>query len=252
MPSTASLRPAHQITLDQTGRWLAMGWNDFLCTPALSMLFGGLFAGLGLVLFGLLHLMALEPLILVLGCGFMLVGPLAATCLYEVARRLEQGQPVTAPLVLGVLRHKANAIGDMGLVLAMILLVWLMAGLDLFALYYAGSSPNLSNFVLDMLFSPAALPYVLMGTAIGAVLAALAFSVSMFAMPMLIDQDVDAMPAIMFSLRAVWINRWNMIGWAATVASLTLMGMALGFVGLIVIFPVVAYASWHAYGDVTR
>ena len=83
-------------------------------------------------------------------------------------------------------------------------------------------------------------------------MAALAFSVSMFAMPMLIDQDVDAMPAIMFSLRAVWINRWNMIGWAATVASLTLMGMALGFVGLIVIFPVVAYASWHAYGDVTR
>jgi uncharacterized membrane protein len=30
----------------------------------------------------------------------------------------------------------------------------------------------------------------------------------------------------------------------------TFFGMAMAFVGLIITFPVIAYASWHAYRDV--
>jgi uncharacterized membrane protein len=37
--------------------------------------------------------------------------------------------------------------------------------------------------------------------------------------------------------------------WAALIMALTLLGMLTGLLGLIVIVPWLAHASWHAYRD---
>lgn len=250
MSSSVSLGPINHITLEQTGLWLGKGWHDFQHAPALSLLFGGIFPAVGIVMSFLLHLFHMDSLVFLLACGFMLVGPAAATCLYEVARRLETHEQLNAALVIGALRGRMTAIGDVGWALMMIFLAWLMIGFGLFALFFATTPPTMTDFVGNMLFNPTAFPFFVIGTVIGGCLATLAFAVSMFAMPMLVDKDVTAPEAIEFSVRAVWENRLHMIGWAASVAFLTFLGMSLAFVGLIVIFPVVAYASWHAYRDV--
>jgi uncharacterized membrane protein len=66
---------------------------------------------------------------------------------------------------------------------------------------------------------------------------------------MLLERPVSALTAMRTSLRAVWLNRMNMIGWAATLATLGALGIAFAFVGLALTLPVAAHASWHAYRD---
>ena len=256
MPSSMSLGPSdlatpQLITLEQTGLWLSKGWSDFKRVPALSLLFGGIFPALGILLTVILHEMHMDSLVFLLAFGFVLIGPVAATCLYEIARRLELGLPLTVPLIIGSMRQRLTAIGDLSWALMMIFLVWLMIGLGLFALFFSSTPPAMGDFVYNMIFNPGSLPFLVVSTVIGGCLAAVAFSVSMFAMPMLMDKDVTAIKAAHFSVRAVLGNWKQMIGWAATVAVLTFVSMSIAFVGLILTFPVIAYASWHAYRDVT-
>jgi uncharacterized membrane protein len=192
----------------------------------------------------------LGSLMLLAMSAFMLIGPLAATCLYEIARRLERNEPITIGLVLESVKARSTAIGDLALVLMMILLSWFLIGFVMFALFFSGSPPSLMAFILDIFSNSELLPFLLSSTIVGGILATIVFTISMFAMPMLLDQDVTAAEAITFSVKAVWQNRMNMIGWAGTLVIFTFFGMAMAFVGLIITFPVIAYASWHAYRDV--
>jgi uncharacterized membrane protein len=242
--------PVKLVTIEQTSIWLARGWADFTKTPMLSLLFGGVYPAFGLFLIVLLEANGLGSLIFLAASAFMLIGPLAAVCLYEVSRRLEANEPLGVMPVLSAVKAKLNPIGDMGLVLMIITLSWFLIGFVLFALFYAGSPPSLERFVQNVVFDPQGLPFLIVGTAVGGVLATLVFAISMFAMPMILDKDVTAMDAISFSVQAVWKNRLNMIGWAATIAAITFIGIAMAFVGLLISLPVIAYASWHAYRDV--
>ena len=198
----------------------------------------------------ILEWLDLGSLLLLAVSAFMLVGPVAATCLYEIARRLECDESLDMSQIVASVRQRSTSIGDLALVLMMILLSWFLIGFVMFALFFSGTPPTLSAFVMDVLFNPESIPFMLASTAVGGILATIVFAISMFAMPMLLDRDVTAIDAIGFSVRTVWVNRLNMIGWAGTVALLTFFGMSLGFIGLMVTFPVVAYASWHAYRDV--
>jgi uncharacterized membrane protein len=66
---------------------------------------------------------------------------------------------------------------------------------------------------------------------------------------MLIDQDVDAFNAIFASWKAVGENARAMTLWAVLILILVAIGFATAYLGLIVILPWLAYASWHAYRD---
>ena len=55
--------------------------------------------------------------------------------------------------------------------------------------------------------------------------------------------------ATLTSLRAVARNFLPMLLWGIIIVALTVLGIATGFVGLIVTFPVIGLASWRAYRD---
>ena len=40
-----------------------------------------------------------------------------------------------------------------------------------------------------------------------------------------------------------------MVGWAALIVLFTAAGLATGYLGLIVTWPLIGHASWHAYRD---
>ena len=249
--SDAALIPVpKRLSLEQTGEWLRQGWEDFVAEPVLGLIFGGIYPLVGLGLMAVLTLLDLGSLVLLAASAFMLVGPVAATALYEIARRRELGEPVSFGIIIQSVKARSTSIGDLGLVLTMILLSWFLIGFVLFAMFFTGSPPDFSDFISNVLFNPASIPFMLVSTSIGFLLATLVFTISVFAMPMLMDRDVTAYDAVSFSIRAVWKNRGNMIGWAATITAFTAFGMSLAFVGLMVTFPVIAYASWHAYRDV--
>jgi len=79
--------------------------------------------------------------------------------------------------------------------------------------------------------------------------AVLLFWVSMFALPMILDRDADAMMAISTSLHAVWRNKAVLAFWALLILVFTAVGLATALVGFVFIVPLLGYATWHAYRE---
>ena len=92
--------------------------------------------------------------------------------------------------------------------------------------------------------------FLTVGTATGALLAFAAYSISVVSIPMIVDRNVDVMTATIASLIAIRDNFLPMVLWGWLVAMMTAVAIALGFAGLIVIFPLIGHASWHCYRDV--
>lgn len=245
-PGVPMLKP---VSLDRSTTWLERGIRDFAAYPGIGLAYGAVFAVLGwLLTFGLAQF-GMGSLILPLAAGFMLVAPFLAVGLYEVSRRREAGEDVNlAQAVRALGRNRQMA--DMGLVLMLAFFAWFQLAMIIFALFFGGSPPALDSFFSQVVLAPQGPVFLFTGTLVGGVIATLVFSLSVVSMPMLLDRrDVSALTAMRTSLRAVWLNRMNMIGWAATLAVLGVMGVAAFFVGLAVTLPIAAHASWHAYRD---
>ena len=89
----------------------------------------------------------------------------------------------------------------------------------------------------------------MIGTIVGGFLAAVAFAMSAISFPMLIDQDVDAVTAMVASFKAVFAQPFVMLTWAWLIAFMVVAGSVVFLVGLAVTFPWIALATWHAYRD---
>jgi uncharacterized membrane protein len=66
-------------------------------------------------------------------------------------------------------------------------------------------------------------------------------------MPLLLDQEVDFVTAMIRSIGTVRANFGVMLVWAAVIAALLFLGMLPWFLGLFVVLPVLGHATWHVY-----
>lgn len=246
---TVSVR---KVTVEESGRWLAAGWRDLRRSPAVSLSWGLLFVAVSYGLFFGLSAAGMGSLILPLAAGFMLVGPLAAVGLYEVSRRHEAGEPVRLMDTVMAWRRNPDQIGLMGVLLLVAMFAWIQVALVLFAIFFQGSPPSLAAFAGDLTSGLHNLPFLTLGTIAGGFLAAAVFAVSAVSLPMLLDRKVTAAEAVAASLLAVRSNWQVMIGWAATIALLTGIGIATFFLGLAITLPLVGHATWHAYRSLVR
>lgn len=249
--TVATLTPEIRVVeMDRPWTWLAAGWRDFMNAPLVSLSYGFLFSVGGYVVIYGLYAIGMFYMILPLAAGFTLIGPVAAVGLYDVSRRLESGQPVTLGAALRSFLSHAGTISAMGLVLMLFLLAWIRVALLIFALFF-GEGISRVDFIDTVFFAPESLPFVVVGTFVGALLSAAAFTISAISMPMLLDRDVGVPMAVAASFRAVNRNPRVMALWAALITGFIAFGVATLFVGLAVCLPLVGYASWHAYRDLT-
>ncbi len=118
----------------------------------------------------------------------------------------------------------------------------------LFALFFGTRAvPPLEASVRILFFTWDGLGLLIVGTAAGAVLAAIVFSLSVVSVPMLLVREMDAVSAMIASLRTVRRNPAVLVLWAWLIALLTACGLVTLYLGLIVTFPLVGHATWHAY-----
>jgi uncharacterized membrane protein len=82
---------------------------------------------------------------------------------------------------------------------------------------------------------------------IGFLLAAVVFTISAVSVPMILDRDVGPITAVQTSYRAVRSNLAAMTLWAALIVAVSGIGILTLFVGMILLFPVLGYATWHSY-----
>jgi uncharacterized membrane protein len=88
---------------------------------------------------------------------------------------------------------------------------------------------------------------LVVGTVVGGLFAAFSFAISVFAIPMLLDQKLDAFTAMGTSISMVWRNLPVMVMWGVIVLVLFLLAVVTGLIGLVIIFPLLGHATWHAY-----
>src|SRR5215467_1571330 len=242
-----------QVPFDAPWNWLAAGWRDMWTAPRVSLAYGVLFALLSVGLMLGLLVTSLPSLVLALAGGFLLVGPVAAVGLYEASRRLEAGQSVKFSEVIRAGLNAPGQLGFFGAILAFIYFVWLQVAFLLFMLFLGSRGlPPPSEFVPTLLFTLSGLGLLVVGTTVGGILATVAFAISVISVPLLLSRRADAVTAIAASLAAVVLNPKPMALWAGLIAGFMVLGIATLCVGLVVAFPLIGHATWHAYRELVR
>jgi len=241
------------ISSDAPWAWMAAGWRDLWTAPMFSLIYGAGFATAALVMFLALQSVGSAGLIPILGGGFLLLGPLLAAGLYEKSRVIERGGRLSLAAIISVGARSPVGLAYMGVMLLVVFIFWIPIAMVLFALFLGHIGlPPLDRLIQELLFTPNGLALLVVGTAVGAVLAGITYALSVISVPMLLDRDVDIFTAVITSVRSVKQNLAPMALWASIIAVLMAVGMATAFVGLIVIFPLIGHATWHAYRAVVE
>lgn len=225
---------------------LAAGWADFKAAPIYGLFFAAVYTLGGLALYFWM-LGATEPFWFVpIAAGFPLFAPFAAVGLYEVSRQREAGEPLTWGPILGALRGQGDGqLPVMGVVVLIVFGFWVILARGIFAIFFAQSGVGFDS--VGHVFTLPGVGMVLVGGAVGGVMALALFAITVFSLPMLLHRPVDFVTAIITSVSAVNGNRAVMLRWAAIIAGLMIVAMIPAFLGLLVVLPVLGHATWHLY-----
>jgi len=245
-----SVEPAHStpeirhLTSDAPYRWLRQGWGDFRASMGPSLTLGMLFVLAGYAIIAASWNTPVLTITFV--TGFLLIAPVLALGFHELSRRREQGMPGGYNALLFSWRQHGWQVLLFGLLLGVLMVAWgRLTGLVV-AVALPAIGPYSDLLSWQALSSPG---FIALYFAAGSVLAALVFSISVVAIPMLIERRVDVLTAALTSVRAVRHNPGVMLLWAALIGLVTFAGMALGLLGLLLSMPLLGHASWHAYKD---
>ena len=225
--------------------WLALGWNDLMRCPLPGLLHGLAAALVGAALILLAH----DRFWLLSGAftGFLLVAPLLATGLYAISRALERGERADLSVALAAWRPDGRLM-VFGLLLAFAGTGWVLTSASLVTGFAPFPVRSPLDFLRVVVLNENSHLFEIW-LAMGALLAAPVFASSVVAIPLLQDRPVGVLAAVLTSWRVVQTHPLPMALWAALLMGLTVLGMLTGLLGLVVIAPWLAHASWHAYRD---
>lgn len=240
----------HRVGMDRPLAWLAAGADDMLHAWPVSLGYGAAFALVG---FGLMQWAWATPhLALTLTSGFLFMAPLLATVFYCLSHFREHHHhlpSVFAPLVSW--RHNPISLGLFAMMLAFILSAWERISAILVGLFLNGSG---IGSVADLI-SPAMahhLDFVAAYLVFGGVLSLMVFSLSVVSLPMLLHRRVDFATALVTSFMTTRLNFGPMLLWGAILAACIAFGFATHFIAMVIVFPLLGHASWHAYRDLVE
>lgn len=243
-PST--IPEPQSIGTDDLKRVLMAGFSDFKRAPVFGLAFALVYVLGGLVLYAVFIASGQSWWFIPIAVGFPLLAPFAATGLYEVSRRLEQGAPLTWPEVANcVLAQKDRQIPSMAMVIMLAFMFWVFVAHTIFALFF-GLQP-ITTSTTAMLLSGPGLMMLALGSTIGGIMAAILFALTVISLPLLLDKEVDFISAMIASFQAVTKNFVVMSIWAFIIAILLFAAMLPMFMGLFIVLPVLGHATWHLY-----
>ena len=228
--------------------WLRAGWHDLALQPLSSLIYGLTVFLISLSVVGGLFKLGMDYILFPVLAGFMVVGPILAVGLYEKSRRLAEGRPVTLPDMVFVKAESGAQILFIGAVLCLLMLLWMRAAVIVYALFFGLTPfPGLDRVAAMLFTTPLGWAMLAVGGVIGGLFAAFSFAISVFSIPMLLNERQDAFTAMGTSMALVWHNLPVMLTWGAIVLALFLFSLATGMLGFLVVFPLLGHGTWHAY-----
>lgn len=241
------LLQVHAVTFEDVKAALAAGWRDFTRKPLMSAFFGCVYAFGGLFILLSLTYYGEAWMIIPIAIGFPLVGPFVAASLYEMSRRLQRGETFGWLDIFGVV-FKRRELSWMAFVVLFVFWMWIYQVRILLAIFLGSRSlKSLDHFWTVITTTSDGWLFLTVGTCVGAILSTILFSLTVIAMPLLLDRDVDFITAMVLSVKTVLTSPVVMLSWGALVAALAISAMIPAFLGLIVVLPVLGHATWHLY-----
>lgn len=235
-----------KVNLNVIPDWLHAGVTDIHLGGKASLFYGVFFAATGIFI----HTVFADNYWLLAGLtsGFFLLGPFLAMGLYDLSKRMESGeQPTLIPTLTAWMPNLIN-VTLFTVLLVCVFFTWARLSMSIFAHYFSGAMPTFADVVLNV-FSFKQPTFLLIYFSAGAVFAIFIYSISVIAMPLMLDRNASAWTAAITSLRTCARNPIVMTLWALCIVVLVGVGLATNFLGLMLTMPVVGHASWHVYRD---
>ena len=230
--------------------WLYRGWRDMRSHWAASLGYGALIVALG---WTLLIFCGTHPYFIAAAIsGFLLVGPVMSAGLCEMSRRYSAGQTADFDESLDGFARNSQALFEFGAILAVCAVVWFGISAVMLGTVFHIAAPSVSETMYRSFLESTNRSQVLAYLAVGGMLAAAVFTLSVVAIPLIIDRHATAAQGMRASVKAVITNIPAMIVWSALILILTVIGYAPLLGGLIIVAPLLGHATWHAYKDMIR
>ena len=247
-PLPSERRYARDLPSRSAFTWLRAGWQDLTTDPLPSLAYGVLVFLLSLATVLGLALLEWDYVLFPALAGFLVFAPTLAIGLYVKSRGIERNEPVTLGQMVMPRAQSGAQIFFIGALLCGLMLLWMRAAVIIYALFFGVRAfPGIDHIVPMLFTTPTGLIMLAVGTLVGGLFAAFSFAISAFSIPLLLDKRLDALTAMGTSWALVWNNLPAMLVWGAIVLALFLLSLATGLLGLIVVFPLLGHATWHAY-----
>ena len=254
--STPSAEPAagvpikiRRIGMEDLRAALREGFEDFRAKRGDLVFVGLVYPVVGLVTAVAALGYSVLPLLFPLVAGLSLLGPLASTGFYELARRREAKLESSWWHFFDIFKSRSREqIGLAAGLLIAIFIAWLATAAIIYQTFMGTEPPvSVSAFLTEIFTTSRGWAMMLIGDLVGLGFAILVLALSLVSLPMLVDRPVDVGTAIGASVRAVRENAGVAARWGLIVAALLVVGSIPFFLGLAVILPVLGYSTWHLY-----
>jgi uncharacterized membrane protein len=245
---------SHDAKFSDIGNWLKNGWYDMAHAPGVS-LFYGLVMALSVALLFLVFLQ--QPIfMLTVAVAFIILSPFLATGLYYTANRLENGQKPSLGASMLAWRRNVSDFALFAVSLIVLGAIWVNSVpfltaivLETTSLLIVESASGLSG----VMFSESGLAFLALFAGISLLIAAFVFAISVVTIPLLLrDKNIGAIQAMILSFQIVMENKKVMTAWALTIGVMLLIGIATLGLGMLIVMPLLGYASWHAFNDLVE
>jgi len=238
--------PVRRVPPRRVFRWLALGLADLRATPVASLAQGlAVTVGGWMVIAFAQRYWWIAPGAI---SGFLLVGPILCTGLYELSRLTGRGERPGLSAVVHAWRRDSRPLVRLGLLLLVLGSLWVLVSALLFWLFVPTPIRTPMAFLRYAAIDQGNLLFTLWAT-LGGLGAAVVFALAAVSPPLLLGRMVGFRQALLTSARAVGENPVTMVLWAGLVLVAIALSFATGMLGFIVAVPLIGHATWHAYKD---
>ncbi len=240
--------PLGQVSTSMLREALRRAVQDMRRAPLYALFFAGVYVAVGWLMLWISLATGQIYWMIFAVVSFPLIGPFAAVGLYEVSQRLQADQPLDRGQIFGViLKQGSGQLPSLCLVVLMIFLFWLFMVHNVFALFMGYTAMTNITTSYDVFLTGQGLTMLAAGSLVGAGFALVLYSITVVALPMLLDREVDFVSAMIASVSLVINNPVPMLLWALFIAVLTFVAMLPAFLGLFLVLPLLGHATWHLY-----